>query len=943
VPNAKDAEYGSAEGERHAETRAAEPMIGGTRLRERQAAFDVLARAMDAAQGGAGRAVFIVADAGNGKTALLDWARAHASDRFRIERATGNVMESSVPFAFAEQFVGLLRSDRALDTADSALGVRASVHDVARVQVREWAQSGPVLVLLDDLQWADPDSIDLIAFLVRRLEQLPVTIICTLRAWPPRALSIAESLVHDGVADLVTAPALSAAASAGLVMELVGDQVDAELLSAAHEITGGNPQLIAEAARSIREDGALPERSGTRPAGLQRMLLLSHLVAAPAPVLDCVRAAAILGSRMRLDDVQAVAGQTPEEFADAFDAAVASGVLRSVDGVAEFVHDLLATAVYDDIAPAHRRLLHGRAYEHFIDLGDIALAAEHARAAGMTDARAIETIRDAGVLALKNGAVEAGLAHLQAAVDASGAHPPDDLLSTQADALFAMGRAGDAVAIYERLLGRLAAGEAGEQSEAYTSLIVRGARARAHAGDLLGARVAYERLLASEEDLGAHLQAMLLEYAHVLWELEGPAGAAAALETPRALADDSELVRVAHAYFRLGAGDPSGLSIIERATQDERHRLATTRIGGVATMNSITMQASAWGMTERVDEALELIDMGTQWLMKTGALRATVPLRVTRVGMLLGRGELFAALAEADDLDEEVELDPLVRQHLAIFRAQILIALGRIVEASELCDALDRQQAQRPWWVALSLEIARGQLQLAEAVPEGAADTFLEVERTVERLGIGEPCTPRWAGGAIEAALASGRPHDAQRVVDWLRLHSEELPCTWPRMIALAGQAGVAAASGHEEKADDLYRQALAVQTASVLDRAQIQFRYGAWLRRRNQSAHARAMLADVVRVAQERGAALLAERARAELSAAGGRRRRAAQEGLSAQEARVARRALTGATTREIAAELQLSPRTVESHLAAVYRKLAVSGKRELRMRRNELAERLA
>jgi DNA-binding CsgD family transcriptional regulator len=162
-------------------------------------------------------------------------------------------------------------------------------------------------------------------------------------------------------------------------------------------------------------------------------------------------------------------------------------------------------------------------------------------------------------------------------------------------------------------------------------------------------------------------------------------------------------------------------------------------------------------------------------------------------------------------------------------------------------------------------------------------------------------------------------------------------------MIALAGQAGVAAASGHEEKADDLYRQALAVQTASVLDRAQIQFRYGAWLRRRNQSAPARAMLADVVRVAQERGAALLAERARAELSAAGGRRRRAAQEGLSAQEARVARRALTGATTREIAAELQLSPRTVESHLAAVYRKLAVSGKRELRMRRNELAERLA
>jgi DNA-binding CsgD family transcriptional regulator len=925
------------------QTRAAEPLTGGTRLREREAAFDVLARAMDAARSGAGRAVFIVGDAGNGKTALLDWAGVHASGLFRIQRAAASVMESSVPFAFAEQFIGLLRPDRASATADSALGVRASVHDVARVQVREWAQSSPVLVLLDDLQWADPDSIDLLAFLVRRLGQLPVTIVCTMRAWPPRAHSIVESLVHDGVADLLTVPALSAAASGGLVTELVGDHVDAALLGAAHEITGGNPQLIAEAARSIREDGALPERSGIRPTGLQRVLLLSHLVSAPASVLDCVRAAAVLGSRMRLDDVQVIAGQTPEEFADAFDAAVASGVLRSTDGVAGFVHDLLATAVYDDIAPAHRRLLHGRAFEHFIERHETALAAQHARAAGRTDARAIETIRDAGVLALKNGAVEAGLAHLQAAVDASGAHPPDDLLSTQADALFAMGRPDDAVAIYERLLGRLAAGEAGEQPEAQTSLIGRDARARAHAGDLVGAREAYERLMAGQEDLGTQLQSVLLEYAHVLWELEGPRGAAVALETPRALADDSELVTVAHAYFRLGAGDPSGLPVIEHATHDERHKLATTRIGGVATMNSITMQASAWGMTERVDEALDLIEMGTQWLIKTGALRATVPLRVTRIGMLLGRGELFAALAEADDLDEEVELDPLVRQHLAVFRAQILIALGRVDEAQAVCDDLDQQQGQRPWWVALSLEIARGQLQLAQAMPERAADTFLHVERQIERLGIGEPCTPRWAGGAIEAALASSRPDDAERVVGWLRRHSEELPCTWPRMVALAGEAGVAAASGDEANAEELYREALAVQTGSVLDRAQIQLRYGAWLRRRNQSASARPILADVVRVAEVRGAELLAARARAELSAAGGRRRRSVQEGLSVQEARVARSALTGATTREIASELQVSPRTVESHLAAVYRKLSVSGKRELRMRKAELAAQLA
>lgn len=895
---------------------------------------------MDAARCGLGRAVFLVGDAGNGKTALLDWVSAQASDQVQRERAVGSVMESNVPFAFAEQFVGLLRSEVSPDdrSGDGALGVRASVHDVARLQVREWAQSGPVLVVLDDLQWADPDSIDLIAFLVRRLAHLPVTIVGTLRSWPPRALSVVESLVRDGAADLLTLAPLSPDASGALVSDVVGETVDTALLCAVHALSGGNPLLVAEAARSIRENGALPERGASKRAELQRVLLLSHLAGVSAAALECVRVAAVIGSRVRLDDVQAVSDQPPDTFADAFDAVVASGVFRSTEpGSAAFVHDLVATAVYDDIAPAHRRLLHGRAFEHFLAREDLALAAQHALAAGMSDARAIAVIRDAGVLALKEGAIEAGLAQLQAAVDSTGAHPPDDLLSTQADALYAMGRSADAVAVYGRILERHI------QPELRTGLIVRQARARAHAGDLNGARSAYEQLLSGGEGLGDLLPAILLEQAHVMWEMEGPRSAAEALETPTALAVDSEVVAVARAYFRLGAGDQSGLPIIERATHKARHRLTTGRIGEVTTMNTITMQASAWGMTERVDEALDLIDTGTEWLLKVGALRATVPLRVTRVGMLLGRGELFAALAEADDLEEQVELDPLVRQHLAVFRAQILIGLGRIAEAQTLCEETDRLPGPRPWWVALSLQIAQGHLLMADGAVDAAAEMFLEVERQIDRLGIGEPCTPRWAGGAIEAALASGNPHDAARIVRWLKRHSERLPCTWPRMVALAGEAGIAAATGQDVATEELCRRALEIQTGSVLDRAQIQLGFGAWLRRRNRSALARPMLAEVIRVAEERGAELLATRARDELAAAGGRRRRAAQGRLTVQEARVARNALTGATTREIAQELRLSPRTVESHLAAVYRKLAVSGKRELRMRRAELADQLA
>lgn len=77
-------------------------------------------------------------------------------------------------------------------------------------------------MLPDDLHWADADSIDLIAFLVRRLASLPVTLVGPVRSWPPRALGVVESLVHDGVADVLTVRPLSPGAAGELVRDLVG-------------------------------------------------------------------------------------------------------------------------------------------------------------------------------------------------------------------------------------------------------------------------------------------------------------------------------------------------------------------------------------------------------------------------------------------------------------------------------------------------------------------------------------------------------------------------------------------------------------------------------------------------------------------------------------------------------------------------------------------------
>jgi DNA-binding CsgD family transcriptional regulator len=221
-----------------------------------------------------------------------------------------------------------------------------------------------------------------------------------------------------------------------------------------------------------------------------------------------------------------------------------------------------------------------------------------------------------------------------------------------------------------------------------------------------------------------------------------------------------------------------------------------------------------------------------------------------------------------------------------------------------------------------------------------ASDGFRHVEALADRMGLRAPHVVPWAGHAVEAHVASGRMDDVGRVADRLAQHAGKMGgLLGAQMIASSAQAALAAANGEEPEAERLYREALGLACAWPLDRARIQLRYGEWLRRRREDLKARPQLTEAAATAQRCGAVDLAQRAAAELAAAGGRRRLGRNpSGLTAQEARVVDLAVTGATVREIAAEMHLSPRTVDSHLAHAYDKLGVHSKQELRRRRQEL-----
>ncbi|MDQ6740229.1 MAG: LuxR C-terminal-related transcriptional regulator, partial [Actinomycetota bacterium] len=190
-----------------------------------------------------------------------------------------------------------------------------------------------------------------------------------------------------------------------------------------------------------------------------------------------------------------------------------------------------------------------------------------------------------------------------------------------------------------------------------------------------------------------------------------------------------------------------------------------------------------------------------------------------------------------------------------------------------------------------------------------------------------------WAADAVAAYLASGRHADARRVLDWVTQHSAPLPSRWPRVVVAAGQATLAEHTGDRARAEEFFTQALDLhaELPMPLTRSQVLTDYGAFLTRAGETVRSRRLLAEALRIAEDCGASWHARRARAEWRRAGGRTGTLKPDELSPQEASVARLAQAGRPNRQIAQQLHLSIKTVETHLGHVYRKLGIRNRWQL------------
>jgi DNA-binding CsgD family transcriptional regulator len=199
--------------------------------------------------------------------------------------------------------------------------------------------------------------------------------------------------------------------------------------------------------------------------------------------------------------------------------------------------------------------------------------------------------------------------------------------------------------------------------------------------------------------------------------------------------------------------------------------------------------------------------------------------------------------------------------------------------------------------------------------------------------GLANPLTALYSAADLaEAAARSGRTDVAAAAVERLAAWAEWVPVTWPRAVCLRSQALLA----DGEEADALFEAAVALEDDCELafEAARTRLLYGEHLRRRRRPSDAREHLRAALTVFERFGAAAFAERASGELRATGESARRrdpSTLDQLTPQELQIARFVSEGATNREVASRLFLSPRTVEYHLRKVFMKLGISSRGEL------------
>lgn len=906
--------------------------MGARGIFERKTERAAVVRLISEMRMGRGGALFVVGEGGLGKTTILNQARELASPDVRIGWGRGDVMEESLPFGLFAEVLATVDGPRSLLDPSMNGSRNGDFHADRFGAVLRWLQSTatePVLLILDDLHWADPDSLTLVSYLARRIKRMPVAMLAALRPWPPAAYELSAALSYDGEAAVARLASLSPDAGVELLAARLGGPVSEGLSRKALELCGGNPLLLEQVAAAIgRGDSVVaPTRTGT--ASNERMLVLARFAGVPKAAIRCAQAASVLGTRFRPELAITMAQLDDRESYMALDALCRSGLVRSGPEMAEFVHPLLCHALYDDLAVPVRARLHARAFTALSTQGLDDEAVDHAIRADLTgNDLAIRTMTRAGLAALRSGAFTMATHHLQAAVRIAGSRADTDLLLALAESLLVAGHPSEAIVVCNRLRFEQ---ELTSAQQIQTSRILGSAFLTTGGHHDSATCFAEAADLAEKHDPVVAID-VLLDAALLRCTSVGPVDALPLAERACTLASDAEQSLSNRAasvwgYLALISGDPQGLMAGEAETLASLRDLRWSwRILKAFCVSAV--------LTERFNDAQHVLDVIVPAAERIGAVDALNELAMAQAVVAARQGRLAEALDGVERVSSLIDSVPEYGSHADFIRVELLHHMGRAAESMEWCDRIEPDATARgESYTLLRLWNVRGQHLLRGEKPEAASDLYIQIEELGSRMGIGEPCWIPWARYAVTAHLSACRNTDARRVIAWLDRSAARLPCRYPQIAATTGRASLAEAEGDHEAAEAYYSSALALhgQVALPLEQVETLLAYGSFLRRRGHARRARPLLAQAAAIAEAHQAGWLGEQVREELAAAGGRRRRKETTRLTIQEQRVARLAAAGHSNKTIAAKLTLSVKTIEYHLQQIYKKLRITSRRQL------------
>ncbi len=911
------------------------------------------------------RCLLLEGPAGIGKTSLLECATAAAGERgVRVRRAIGDDLETQLPWGMVRRLFGDVTADQLTGTAALARPVFApdldlSGDDAASRDVfpllhglhaltAQLAATEPQLLVLDDLQWSDPQSLRFLAFLLNRTQGLAVGLALATRTGRQpmtTGADLASRIVRAQSTTVRRIDALSRTAVADLVRAVMPGATE-DFCGAIHEATGGNPFLCREMMATARAEGLAPTDQGTRRlaslrhAGIRASLLV-RLGQLGEDARAMAAAAAVLGTGSPIARITQLADLSTGDACEAIDLLVTEDVLVVGPAGLDFAHPIVRETVYADLGPGRRASSHREAARILHrDGAEPSEVAAHVLAGGLTEEWAVPVLRGAAREALRQGAPDRAQTLLAAALRAEEGHEPDvRLLVELARAEAAAGGSTWALARFRQVLGSLSPGQqdaivARDIGEAWYAAghFAEAAAAFDRGLDLLDAAPSApgESLVEAQLMVGLDMAGMLLgsrptRVEHVLSDAAATAG-------QRALASRAVLCLVAgqHAF---GVAVPAEQR--RRAVVGERARCALEGEPLPLELGTAVLEPLALSLliAEEFELASNLLDRLLRTAAERGELPANASLFTLRGLVNLATGDLRGAVADGTEalrLSEEIPTAPgqTAAARYVIVNASLL--RGDPDRAGEALDVPDpaggwRGSILRGWHLE-----ATGRLALHRGDASGARAAFAEAGRSFLAAG-GPAAYCPWRAGAALAHEALGDHGEAVDLADEELRLAEEFGA--PRAIAEAQR--VRARLAPDLDAVERLTTALPlVADGPRLARAGVLVDLGAALRRGRRRREAREYLREGLALARASGARLLAEHAEAELRVAGARRPSAAVSGLDAltpSERRVADLAVNGLSNPEIAATLFVTRKTVEVHLSACYRKLGIGSRADL------------